>query len=293
MKNIRLIPIVLMATSALLLFKAIGLLTHGSYVIEGTQSVVAQSGPVVADGQALANPAAPDVASAGGGAGDGTGDGAGNGASTDALKLSRLDEEAARRAADSLFSATNSPIPDNGQSDALPVVENSDGQHVLFTTEDGTSLTEEAILQRLRDRRVELDARAEQLDMQAALVKAAEIKLDEQVARLEALKAEVQGLLEQQGKAGEQQFEALVSMYSNMKPADAAKVFDSLDMGVLLRLAVKMSPRKMSPILAAMSVERAQELTLKMAANPTGVALAGPQDMAPSDGGELPQIVGQ
>ena len=273
MKGIRLIPILLMAATALLLLKAFGLITHGGYVLTGTGAAVAQAPP--------RSPVTPDpgmVASAENGG----------------VKLTSLDEEAARRAADSLFSEVNGDLPDNGQPDALPVIENSEGKQVPFTTEDGTSLTKEAVLQRLSDRRAELDARAQQLDEQASLVAAAEMKLEERIAGLETLKAEVQALLDLQVKEGDQQFDSLVSMYSNMKPADAAKVFDTLDMNVLLRLAIKITPRKMSPILAAMTIERAQELTLRMASGLRAPATGETQQIsAGQSASELPQIVGQ
>lgn len=43
MNRLRLIPVVIAAASALLLFKAVGLLTHGGYLLVGTQPAIAES----------------------------------------------------------------------------------------------------------------------------------------------------------------------------------------------------------------------------------------------------------
>jgi flagellar motility protein MotE (MotC chaperone) len=54
-------------------------------------------------------------------------------------------------------------------------------------------------------------------------------------------------------------------MYENMKPRDAAKIFDRLEIGVLLEVASKIEPRKMADILAQMSPDSAQRLTVELA----------------------------
>ncbi len=264
MTSFRLIPIVLVATTALLLLKTVGLVTQGGYTLVGT-------------GQAQAQ-AVPSPASEGG----------------DEVKLSPIEEAAAQRAADSLFAQEPAPEPSDGLRDAIPVRKNQDGEEVPLATAEGGSLTEQAVLERLSERRAQLDERERAIEMQAGLVAAAEIQLNEKIASLEALEARVQALLDQQSAQGDAQFDALVSMYSNMKPADAANVFNTLNMEILLRLAIRMSPRKMSPILASMNTQRAQELTIRMA---TASEPPDPADLLASLPGqgqdELPQIVGQ
>jgi flagellar motility protein MotE (MotC chaperone) len=74
-------------------------------------------------------------------------------------------------------------------------------------------------------------------------------------------------------------------MYENMKPKDAAKVFDRLEMGVLLELASQMNPRRMSDVLAQMSTEAAERLTVEIAKRAAGDRI----DAA----GNLPKIEGK
>ena len=57
----------------------------------------------------------------------------------------------------------------------------------------------------------------------------------------------------------------IVTMYESMKPKDAAKIFDRLDIRVLLELASQINPRKMSEILAQMNPEAAERLTVELA----------------------------
>ena len=54
-------------------------------------------------------------------------------------------------------------------------------------------------------------------------------------------------------------------MYENMKSKDAARIFERLDMRILVEVATKINPRKMSEILAQMAPESAERLTVELA----------------------------
>ena len=74
-------------------------------------------------------------------------------------------------------------------------------------------------------------------------------------------------------------------MYESMKAKDAAKIFDGLDMRVLIDVAKAINPRTMSEILAQMLPENAQRLTVELAARPA------PKDAA-AQAADLPKIQG-
>jgi flagellar motility protein MotE (MotC chaperone) len=63
-------------------------------------------------------------------------------------------------------------------------------------------------------------------------------------------------------------FKNLIAMYDNMKAKDAAKIFERLDLNVLIEVSSQLNPRRMSDILAQMSPEAAQRLTVALAAHP-------------------------
>ena len=75
-------------------------------------------------------------------------------------------------------------------------------------------------------------------------------------------------------------------MYEAMKPKDAAKVFDRLEMPVLYQIASQIAPRKMSDILGLMSPDVAERLTTEMARR------ASSSDQAANDS-DLPKIEGK
>jgi flagellar motility protein MotE (MotC chaperone) len=157
----------------------------------------------------------------------------------------------------------------------------------IIPTEPGQpSGAERAILERLQERRQELDTRARELDIRESLIKAAEKRMEGQLAELKETEARITVATEQKDEAQAARFKGLVTMYENMKPRDAAKIFDRLDIGVLLEVASKIEPRKMADILAQMSPDAAQHLTVEFASQAQQVKPSG-------DPNALPKIEGQ
>ena len=54
-------------------------------------------------------------------------------------------------------------------------------------------------------------------------------------------------------------------IYENMKPKEAAKIFEQLDMPILLDVVERMKEQKVSPILAEMEPSKAKTVTTEMA----------------------------
>ncbi|MGL4240214.1 MAG: MotE family protein, partial [Beijerinckiaceae bacterium] len=88
----------------------------------------------------------------------------------------------------------------------------------------------------------------------------------------------------------DKQMKTIVIMYETMKPKDAAKVFDRLNIGVLVPIVTAMNPRKMSEILAVMTPEAAEKLTVALAARSQSAGQPGPVAAAAAAQGELPRI---
>lgn len=135
-----------------------------------------------------------------------------------------------------------------------------------FAREAGLSPAELRVLQSLGDRRTELDAREQQIDTQVQLLAAAEAKLDAKMKALEALKAEINGLLGQADAREKAEVARLVKVYESMKPKDAAAVMARLDDKVQVPVAAAMKERQLAAVLAAMRPDEAKTLTEKLAA---------------------------
>ena len=366
MKSPRLIPVVIAATTALLILKGIGLLTTGGYVLTGTSVAVAEGGghsasgggagtqsgggdptlalpqettmtdsapvlddksatmpltdPAAAHGDAAAAtdgaPADPAAAPADAASTDGSyvpqqfcpkeepvldanghtvaqpdatagGTAPAPTAPADASAHGSTPSDAAAAPAD----ATANCIPDpgsNAQGDALALIKNAKGEIVPLSQESAGS--EPAVVQRLAERRDSLDAREAELAAREDLLKAAEKQLDERTAELKAIEDKVNALVEEKKSAEQQQFTSIVAMYEQMKPKDAATIFNELETPLLIKVASAMNPKKMGPILAKMDPLKAKALTDGMAAQQ---AEQNGGDLTGADLANLPQIVGQ
>lgn len=155
-------------------------------------------------------------------------------------------------------------------------------------TARAVSPAEKALLERLGERREEIEARMRELDMRERLLDTAEKKLDGRVGDLKQLEDKVDAPRSKPAEDEAKAIKNLVIMYETMKPKDAARVFDRLGLDVLVPVVQQMNPRKMSDVLAAMAPERAEKLTVALAAGPRE-RRAGPDIVAlPSN--ELPAI---
>ncbi|WP_339614393.1 hypothetical protein [uncultured Parvibaculum sp.] len=130
---------------------------------------------------------------------------------------------------------------------------------------DGLSKSEIAVLESLSKRREELQRRAKALDMREQLVEATEKRLQDRVAELKQIQADIDKTIERKDKQSEERLASVVKMYESMKPKDAARIFERLDMGVLLDVVKRMSPRKVASVLSQMDPVAAQELTVELA----------------------------
>jgi flagellar motility protein MotE (MotC chaperone) len=127
------------------------------------------------------------------------------------------------------------------------------------------SESERAILERLQSRRQELDQRAREIEIRESLLKAAEKRIESKVEEMKALEAKAAGASGQRAEQEAVRFKGIITMYETMKPKDAAKVFDRLEMSVLIEIASQIAPRKMSDIMGLMQPEAAERLTVELA----------------------------
>ncbi len=146
----------------------------------------------------------------------------------------------------------------------------SPGDTVLYP-EPGrpVSGSERAVLERLQSRRQEIEARAREIDIRENLIKGAEKRIEGRIEELKAGEARNMVSGQQKNETDAARFKSIVTMYEGMKPKDAAKVFDRLEMSVLFEITSQMAPRKMSDILGQMQPEAAERLTVELARRAT------------------------
>ncbi len=120
------------------------------------------------------------------------------------------------------------------------------------------------VLQSLSERRRSLEERERRLKQKEALLQVAEQEVDSKIRELSTLRTQLEDLLDQQEKVQEERLRRMVKIYENMKPAQAATIFNQLEMEVLLSVISRMSERKSAPIFASMNPQRAQEVTIRL-----------------------------
>ena len=127
------------------------------------------------------------------------------------------------------------------------------------------SAAEVDVLSSLAKRRATLDTREADLEMRGQVLSAAEARVDSKIATLKQLQDQIATMLGQRDEAEKTQLTALVKTYSAMKAKDAARIFNNLSDDVLVPVAQAMKADVLAPVLANMTAENAQKLTLKLA----------------------------
>jgi flagellar motility protein MotE (MotC chaperone) len=163
--------------------------------------------------------------------------------------------------------AKGAPPSPAGAAPAPAAPENAarDRASVMNQGERPMSPAEKALVERIGQRRDEMEQRIRELDLREKLLETAERKLDGRVGELKAVEEKLDAKKDEKEGAESQGLKKLVIMYENMKPRDAARVFDRLPADVLVPMVLQMNPRKMSEVMASMSAEAAEKLTVGLA----------------------------
>ena len=140
------------------------------------------------------------------------------------------------------------------------------GQISKLITNDPTLLTpaEIDLLQQLAERRQVLETREQEFKIRTGLLAAAESRIDKKVEELKVLRETISGLIKTFDAQQDAKLLSLVKIYENMKPKEAAKIFEELEMDTLLEVAERMKERKLAPIMAKMHPEKARDMTVEL-----------------------------
>src|SRR6185437_16175644 len=282
-RDVRLIPIVLFATVSLLALKISGLVFDGGYTLAERMQAKYKGELRVTSPDSV--PDRPRIVFADK---QGKGDVAGPRQSW-AQEMFKFNQGSANDVTGSVGAAEEKPgDPALKVSDKPPDPTKLEVAGAAIPLEPGriASPGERAVLERLQTRRQELDTRNRELEMRENLLKAAEKRLEAKVSELKNTETRVNTAMGTRDKVGAERFKSIVSMYENMKPKDAARIFDRLDMKILVEVSTQINPRKMSEIMAQMSSDAAERLTVELANR----ASAQPKTQSPD---QLPKIEGK
>ena len=152
------------------------------------------------------------------------------------------------------------------QAVPAPLKDEPQGQISKLITNDPTLLTpaEIDLLQQLAERRQVLESREQEFELRTGLLAAAESRIDKKVEELKVLRETISGLIKTFDAQQDAKLLSLVKIYENMKPKEAAKIFEALQMDTLLEVAERMKERKLAPIMAKMDPEKARDMTVEL-----------------------------
>jgi flagellar motility protein MotE (MotC chaperone) len=289
-RDVRLMPIVLLAVVCLFALKTMGLLFDGGYTLGqrlGSGGTLTVTTVPVAQTQQMRSPSVPlEMPQQPG-----------------APKLSYMQEMFGYPGGDRSAGARSSNPDITGSVAAKPAEKKEEppankeppvpvgaesiaarGTVVAMDPQRPASPGERALLERLQERRQELEARARELELRESLVKAAEKKLEGPAGSAEGDKAAKGPGGQSRDDTPNPRLKGVVTMYETMKPKDAAKIFDRLDPKVLLEVASQIKPQRMSEIMAVMSPEAAERLTVELATQGPSDRTVNPANLPKIDG---------
>ena len=175
------------------------------------------------------------------------------------------DPAAEKKGADVGTPVTNGkPVIEPPSLGAAPPVK-KEGWKAADDLDDEYSDVKMELFTDLSKRRKDLEAKEKELVLREALLKAAQAELEQKTNELATIKTDIETLLKQQTEQEDKRIASLVKIYEGMKAKDAANIFNSLDMDVLLQVITKMSERKSAPIIAAMDADKARDVTILLA----------------------------
>ncbi len=118
------------------------------------------------------------------------------------------------------------------------------------------------ILQSLRLRSAKLDDIEKDISLKQEMLVSIQNDINRKLEQLEKLNSQ---MTDDPITSSSQNYEKLVKIYEGMKPKEAAKIFDTLQIQVLLRVAQQMKENRLAAVVAEMMPEKARDLTMSLA----------------------------
>lgn len=122
-----------------------------------------------------------------------------------------------------------------------------------------------AALEAIRAREERLIAREAEMDEREATVSAAESAIQGELDKLEAAEESLRETIALASAAAENDLAQLTKVYSNMKPKQAAALFEKMDSTFAAGFLGRMASENAARIMAGMSPEKAYEISVKLA----------------------------
>lgn len=150
--------------------------------------------------------------------------------------------------------------PEKPATAVAPAAENAD-----VKTPAPKSVDESDFLFKLAERKKELDQREEDLNKKAAEIAKQKQDIESKLVQLEEYRSKISSLLKDRIASDSGKVDTLVQVYSNMKPVQAAQVFEKMDEDLVIEILSRMKKKSAADILNLIKTEKAQIFAEKYA----------------------------
>lgn len=124
---------------------------------------------------------------------------------------------------------------------------------------------EVALFSKLEERKSQIDARETELARLEEELQKQKEGLEKRLAELEELRGKISAKFDEKIKLDQQKVDSLVSVYANMKPAQAAKVLEGINEDLAVEVLAKMKNKSAAEILNLMDSDKAKKISEKFA----------------------------
>lgn len=159
--------------------------------------------------------------------------------------------------------AESTPTP------AKPASETKANHEATPATSDKSSVpvegSSEDHFSKLQERKKELDLREEELKRVEIEIQNQKAEIEKKLKDLESMRSEISNLLQERVKNDSTKVDTLVQVYSNMKPQQAAKIFETLDEDLAIEILGRMKKKNAADIMNLLKPEKAQAFSERFA----------------------------
>lgn len=120
-------------------------------------------------------------------------------------------------------------------------------------------------LQKLVQRKEQLDAREAELSRLEAELTAQKEELEKKLKSMDETRTGISNMLQERSTQDVEKVDTLVQVYSNMKPSNAAKVLETMDEDLAVEIIGRMKRKNAAEVLNLMKPEKAQVFSEKFA----------------------------
>jgi flagellar motility protein MotE (MotC chaperone) len=121
------------------------------------------------------------------------------------------------------------------------------------------------LLRAIDERSRQLDAWSSELAARARMLEAIEARANEQVQALRAARTSLEGTLERVDREAEAEIARLVKIYENMKPKEAARIFEAMPAEIAAGFVRRMAEQKSALVMGNLDARHAYAITLALA----------------------------